>query len=60
MIGPVTRVHIIQFLGTHGIDIQIPSTTKANRTSWVVTCRGKNRHVNELDLRNPDHNHTSF
>ena len=32
VIGPVVQVHTIQFLGTHGIEIQIPSTTepKAN------------------------------
>ena len=27
MIGPVLQVHITQFLGTHGSEIQIPSTT---------------------------------
>ena len=27
IIGPVLQVHISQFLGTHGIEIQIPSTT---------------------------------
>ena len=43
IIGPVIQVHIIQFLGTHGIESQIPSTTTPNRTSWVVICRGKNR-----------------
>ena len=45
LIGPVLQVHIIQFLGTSGIEIQIPSTTTQNRTSWVVICRGKNRYV---------------
>ena len=30
------QVHIKQFLGTHGIEIQIPSTTTPNRSSWVV------------------------
>ena len=53
VIGPVIQVHIIQFLGTHGIAIQIPSTTTPNRTSWVVICRGKNRIVDELHLRDP-------
>ena len=58
-IGPVAQVHNTQFLGTRGIEIQIPSTTKPNRTSWVVLCRGKNRFVDELHLRNPGHNPTS-
>ena len=50
---------VLRFLGTHEIDIQIPSTTKQNRTSWVVICRGKNRHVDELHLRDSGHNPTS-
>ena len=29
------------------------------RTSWVVTCRGKNRYVVELHLNGPDRNPTS-
>ena len=57
-IGPVIQVHIIQFLGTHGNAIQIPSTTTPNRTSWVVICRGKNRSVDELHLRDPGYNPT--
>ena len=32
VIGPVIQVHIIQFLGINGIEIQIPSTTTQNRT----------------------------
>ena len=36
IIGPVLPVHIIQFLGINGIEIQIPSTTTPNRNSWVV------------------------
>ena len=42
---PVIQVHIIQFPGTHGIEIQIPSTTTPNRTPWVLICRGKKRDV---------------
>ena len=53
------KFHIVQFLGTHGIEIQIPSTTTPNRNSWVVICRWKNRHVDELHLRDPGHNPTS-
>ena len=47
------------FLGIHGIEIQIPSTTTQERTSWVVTCRGKNHYVDELHLNDPDDSPTS-
>ena len=47
-IRPVIQVHILQFLGTHGIESQIPSTTTPKRTSWVEICRGKNRCVDGL------------
>ena len=43
----------------HGIDIQIPSATTPNRNSLVAICRGKNRYVDELHLRDPGHNPTS-
>ena len=36
-----------------------PSTTTQNRTSWVVICRGMNRYVDELHLKDPGHNPTS-
>ena len=49
-----------QFLGTHRIEIQIPSKTTPNRSSWVVFCRGKNRYVDELHLRDPGHNPNYF
>ena len=39
IIGPVLQVYIIQFLGIKGIEIQIPSTTTKERTSWGVICR---------------------
>ena len=59
-IGPVLQDHIfLQFLGTHGIKIQIPSTTTPGGNSWEVICRGKNRFVDELHLRDPGHNPTS-
>ena len=58
-IGPVLQVHIVRFLGTHGIEIPITSTTTPNRSSWVVICRRKNRYVDELRLRDPGHNPTS-
>ena len=35
-IGPVLRVHIIGYLDISGIEIQIPSTTTKDRTSWVA------------------------
>ena len=37
IIGPVLQVHIIQFLGTYGIEIQIPSTTTEERNSWAAS-----------------------
>ena len=58
-IGPPIQVHAVQFLGTHRIEIQIPSTTTPNRNSSVVVCRVKNRFVDELHLRDPGHNPTS-
>ena len=57
-IGPVLQVHIFQFLGTHGIEIQIPSTAMPNRSSWELICRWKNRYVDESHLRDPGHNPT--
>ena len=45
IIGPVLQVHMVNFLDNYGIEIQIPSTTTQDRTSWVIVCRGKNRYV---------------
>ena len=53
------KVHMIQILGTHVLEIQIPCMTTPNRTSWVVICRGRNRYVDELHVRDPGHNPTS-
>ena len=50
LVGPFIQVHIIQFLGTHAIEIQIPSTTMLNRNSWVMICQGKSRYVDELHV----------
>ena len=58
-IEPVLQVHVIKFLGTYGIEIQIPSATTKDRSSWVVICRGKNRFVDESLHRDPRHNPTS-
>ena len=58
-IGPVLRVHIIRYLDIGGIEIQIPSTTTKDWTSWVVICRGKNRYMEVLHLYDPNHNPTS-
>ena len=38
IIGPVIQVHITQFLGTLGVEVQVPFTTTPNRTSRVVIC----------------------
>ena len=59
VIGPVIKVHIIQILGTHVLEIQIPCMTTPNRTSLVVICRGRNRYVDELHVTDPGHNPTS-
>ena len=55
IIGPVLQVHIMQVLGSSGIDIQISPTTTPDRKSWIVLCRGKNRFVDELRVRDPGH-----
>ena len=47
IVGPVLQVHSIQYLDINGIEIQIPSTTTKERTSWVVICRGTNRYEEE-------------
>ena len=59
IIGPVLQVRIVQFLGTHGIEIYVPSATRPDRNSWVVICPGKNRFVDELRLKDPGHNPAS-
>ena len=56
VIGPVVAYHVVQFLGTHGIEIEIPSPNRAERTSWVMICQGKNRYVDELHIQNPEYN----
>ena len=55
-IGPVIQVYIVQFLGSYGLEIQIPSPTNPERKSWLELCRGRNRFVDELHHRNPGHN----
>ena len=57
--GPALEVHLLRFLGTHGIEIQIPSTTTPDWNSKVVTCRRNHRFVDELHLRDPRHNPTN-
>ena len=49
----------MHLLGTHGIEVQIPSMTNPKRTSWVLICGGNNRYVDEIHLRDPGHNPTS-
>ena len=53
------QIQIPEFIDHHGIEIQIQSTTTQGQTSWVVICRGKNRFVEELHLKDPGHNPTS-
>ena len=60
VIGLVLQVHFVKFLGTHGIEIQMPSTTtKKSNPLGVVICRGKTRFVDELLHRDQGHNPTS-
>ena len=59
MSGPVLQAHSIRYLGNNGIEIKILSTTTKERTSWVVMRRWKNRYVEELHLKDPEHNSTS-
>ena len=49
-------VHVVQFVGTYGIDIEIPSTKSPEFTTWVLICRGKNRYVDELHIPNSGYN----
>ena len=58
VMGPVLQVlFFFKFLGTCGIEIQIPSTTTKERHFWVVICRGKNRFVDELPHQDPGTSH---
>ena len=56
--GPVLQVHITRYPCINGIEIQILSRTTQERISWIVICRGKNRHVDDLHLNDADHNPT--
>ena len=40
----------------HGIEIEIPSPNRTERTSWVMICQGKKRYVDELHIPNPEYN----
>ena len=58
VIGPVVEVRIMQLLGNHGLEIEIPSPNRPDRTLWMVTCRGKNRFADELHIPDPRHSLT--
>ena len=49
-IGPVLGVKTFCYLGKHGIEIQVPSTSGDNTNVWVVICRGPNRHELRYNL----------
>ena len=59
MSGPVLQAHIFRYLGNNGIEIEILSTTTKERTFSVVMRWCKNRYVEELHLKDPEHNSTS-
>ena len=53
-IGPVLDVKTFCYPDKHGIEIQIPSTSRDNTSVWVAICRGPNRYVDELRYKNPE------
>ena len=59
IIGPVLQDHIVKFLDNYGLEIQIPSTVTQGQASWVIFCRGKNRHVDSLSFQDLGRAHTS-
>ena len=46
--GPVWNVHVSNLCGVHSIEVQIGSLSLQGRTSWILTCRGLERFVEEL------------
>ena len=59
MIGPIVEVRVVQFLGNDGLEFEITSPNRPERTSLVVMCRGKNRFVDDLHIPDPRNNPTS-
>ena len=59
IIGPVLQVLLIQYLGINGNKKSDSLHDNANRTSWAVMCRRKNRYVEEVHLNDTGHNPTS-
>ena len=59
MIGPTVEVRVVQFLGNYGLEFEITSPNRPERTSLVVMCRGKNRFVDDLHIPDPRNNLTS-
>ena len=56
IIGTVLQIHAKKCLDIYGIEMQIPSTISPKKNSWVVICRGQNRHVQELRHLEPGPN----
>ena len=50
------QVHVVQVMGTHGLEIAIPSGRDHSTTSWVLVSRGKDRFVDELRTPNVSRN----
>ena len=42
-IGPVIEGHVVLTMGTHGLEIEVPSKRDHVTTFWVLIARGKNR-----------------
>ena len=56
VIGTVVAFLVVQFPGTYGIDIEIPSPNRPELTSWVLICQGKDRFVDEKHIPDPGDN----
>ena len=57
-IGPVCQVRVTCCLDQHGIETQVPSTSRDWSNSWIIIFRGPNRYVDESwhDQGNPPRN----
>ena len=58
--GPVIEVRIVRIVGVHGFEVAVLSIKGQSTTSWVLTPRGKNRFVDEMEDPNISPNVTSI
>ena len=45
VLGPANDAHVIKLVDKYGIEIEIPSPTRAIQSSWVLKSRGVNKFV---------------